>query len=139
MNNKLAGNISYMYLSDTCFCNLYVIAYVYNYKYFYHIKGVDEFHMNKPSESEFPYRQHQVHFDTSEEGDLHAVDIYIENRLVNRRLFFSPQEANIHVFNLQLAIELGATFNDEGYWAFDRFPPHQKKQIQEQYYRLSKG
>ncbi|MEW9669095.1 hypothetical protein [Ammoniphilus sp. 3BR4] len=95
--------------------------------------------MKKQSEPQFPYHQSQVHLDTSAEGELHAVDIYIENRLVNRKLFFSPQEANIHVFNLQLAIQLGATFNDKGYWAFDGYPPDQKKKIQEEYYRLSKG
>lgn len=97
--------------------------------------------MNQPerTEPEFPYERHQVRIAGKQEGELHVIDIYIEERLVNRKLFFSLQEADIHLFNLELAIQLGAQFNDEGYWAFSNYPPHQSKSLQEQYYRLSKG
>ncbi|RXT08103.1 hypothetical protein [Ammoniphilus sp. CFH 90114] len=92
-----------------------------------------------PIEPQFPYDFSHVHFDSKQEGDLHVVDISIDDRLVNRKLFFSSQEASIHLFNLNIAIQLGATFNEEGYWAFENYPPHKRKLLEKQYYRLSKG
>lgn len=95
--------------------------------------------MHSGFEHQFSYNKDQVRIEGNQEGELHVIDVYIEDRLVNRKLFFSLQEADIHHFNLKLAIQLGAQFNAEGYWAFDNYPLQEKTSLQEEYYRLAKG
>lgn len=86
----------------------------------------------------FPYDKKHVRIECRQEEDIHMVCIFIQNQLVNRKLFFSVQEAANHHHDLELALQLGATFNDKGYWSFE-FPFAMKKALQDQYYRLSKG
>lgn len=87
---------------------------------------------------QFPYNKDHVRIECRQEEDLHTVYIYIENQLVNRKLFFAEQEASNHLHNLELALQLGASFNEKGYWAFE-VPFPKKKALQNKYYRLSKG
>lgn len=89
-------------------------------------------------EPHFPYHPDQVRLECLHDEGLYVVYIYITDRPVNRKFFFSNQEATNHIYNLELAMNLGATFNDQGYWNFE-FPPHEKKRRHDEYYRLSKG
>lgn len=86
----------------------------------------------------FPYDKEHVRVEYRQEEDIHVVYIFILDHLVNRKLFFSVQEAANHHHDLELALQLGATFNDKGYWSFE-VPFPMKKELQDKYYRLSKG
>ncbi|HJV45325.1 MAG TPA: hypothetical protein VJ824_06325 [Bacillota bacterium] len=85
-------------------------------------------------EPQFYYNHTQVRLDYQIEDELHVIIISIDDRPVNRMLFFSKEEALNHKHNLELALKLGAKFNDEGYWRFE-LPTSGRSEAQEEYYR----
>lgn len=87
---------------------------------------------------QFPYTKEQVRFDYVQEEGLHIIEIFVEEELVNKRLFLSAEEVRTQLHNLELAISLGATFNDEGYWEFE-CPPRRQRELHDQFFRLAKG
>jgi hypothetical protein len=87
---------------------------------------------------QFPYTKEQVRFNYEQENGFHVIAIFVEEELVNKRLFLTAEEVQTQLHNLELAIRLGATFNDEGYWEFE-YPPRKKRELHDQFFRLAKG